>query len=154
VTTRFKDDSPAQVIGRAGNGRYCVSAFRPGVLYESTVRPYHNRYTGKGRIQKGWRKARRDWITQFTLDSGLVRPVQTDRPCVEVALYRHAREDIALFMNYTGEALEKPIAVRVKCGRAIASVESLRQGKLEFEQHGEWVSFKLPLGLTDSVVLR
>lgn len=154
VLVRFRDGSPAQVVGRAGDGRYCVSAFRPGILYEGTVRPYFNRSAGKGRIQKGWRKSRRDWVTQFALSAGLVRPIQIDRPCVEVALYRHEREDIAMFMNYTGEALGKPLAVRVRCGRAIATVESLRQGKLEFEQGADWVSFKLPLVLTDSVILK
>lgn len=154
VTVRFEDGSPAQVVGKAGKGQYCVCAFRPGVLYEGTVRPHFNRYAGKGRIQKGWSQGRRDWITRFALQAGLVRPVQVDRPCVEVALYRHSQQDLAMFLDYTGEGPIKRMRTKVKCTRRISSVESLRRGRLDFTQEGDWVSFGLPLELTDSALLR
>ena len=154
TTVRFEDGNPAQIVGKAGKGQYCSCAFRPGVLYEGTVRPHFNRYAGKGRIQKGWRQSRRDWITRFALEAALVRPVQVDRPCVEVALYRHPQQDLAMFLNYTGEGPIKQMRTKVKCTRRISAVESLRHGRLGFTQEGDWVKFDLPLELTDSVILR
>ena len=154
VALRFVDGAAAQVIGAAGKGEYCVSAFRPGALYEATVRPHFNRSAGKGRIQSGWRPERRGWITDFALRQEGLRPVRLDRPCVEAVLYRHPGQDIVMLINYTGAYPETPMQASVNCPRRVREVSSLRHGAIEFEQAGGWVRFALPIIRGDAVLLR
>jgi hypothetical protein len=139
--------------GAAGAGQFeRWLGLRPGATYEAPVRAKHNRQLGKGIIQSGWRDTDRARITGFALETGVQRPVQVDQAGVEVALFRHPREDVVLLINYTGVEPQPALTVRVQTGAATA--ESLRHGMLTATRDGEWLTVKLPLNRVDSLVLK
>lgn len=152
VGLRFEDNAPAQITGKAGKGEFCVTAFRPGALYEAPVRARHNRARGKGVIQKGWLAARRAWMTDFVLQGRDPRPVRLSEPCVEVAAHRSEQGGIILLSNFSGEPHFDSLEVELRTDRTLRSLRSIRRGALAFRQDGGWVAFALPLDLTDSIL--
>ncbi|MDP6357952.1 MAG: hypothetical protein QF473_22750, partial [Planctomycetota bacterium] len=153
ATVFFKSATTAQTDTEAGSGRLCLSAFRPGVLYEATVRPNHNRTKGKGVIQKGWSNERRHWITGFALAHDVERTVIVDRPCIEVVRYLHPTKDLVMLINYTGEESDLPLNIQIRSEEEITQVESLRHGVLRFEKLKRGAAVNVPIALTDTLIV-
>ncbi len=122
-------------------------------------------------LSKGSAEAGRGRIVQFTWMPGtfsetirgtMISPVQTakivppvtvDRPMIETPLLLSEKGGAVTLLNWTGEA-QKTVKLTVRVPFKAKSVESVKQGKLDFSQAEEGATCVLPLDAADILLLR
>jgi hypothetical protein len=83
----------------------------------------------------------------------VVPPVTVDRAMIESPMLLSDKGAAVTLLNWSGEE-QKGVKIVVRVPFAVKSVESVKQGKLDFSQTDQEVTCALPLGAADILMLR
>jgi hypothetical protein len=148
VEARFADGRPALVRTEPGKGVSLRFAWFPGLSY----RRFQEGEADK--LPTGWPEACRRLITDPVRQAGVVPPVTADRPLIETPVLLSDAGAAVTLLNWSGEPVDK-LGLAVKIPWKIASIESVKQGKLSFryDESGA-VRLALPLDEADILMIR
>lgn len=144
---RFEDGSPAVVQRTVGQGRAIHFAWMPGLSYWKS-----SGQTEDG-LPVGFSKPIRDWIVWPVELATVERPVTVDQVLVETPLLVSESGAAVTVLNWTGKSIER-LTVTVEVPFEIRSVESLRQGPLDFQQKDGRIETVVPLAAADILLLK
>ena len=119
----------------------------PGLSYQKTGGAPSAEY------QKGFSELLRGLITYPVRTAGVDVLVTVDRPMIETPILLSDKGAAVTVLNWTGEGPQK-VELTVKVPFTAKSVESMKRGKLNFEQTDENVHFALPLDAVDIIVIK
>jgi hypothetical protein len=157
VAGTFADGSPAAIRHRFGKGEaFCVGTC-PGIAYikEAKFVPRE--------LKEQWPAPLRQTINATARQRGVARLAELSHPVVEAGVY-DAEEGTALVLaNFTYQPIEA-LKVRLFVPRPVKSVRSVERQELKFTAepaprdhppgYPHMVTFALPLGLNDIVILK
>ncbi|MAE61346.1 MAG: hypothetical protein CMJ49_08335 [Planctomycetaceae bacterium] len=157
----FDDDSPAIVVKEHGEGRAMLVGFLPGQAYLKSGLP--NRPVDRGSSDDAFThflptEMNRDYrhlIVDQHLPTDLVRPVRCSNGLVEMTVIETTEPKRRLavpLMNFTGEPIETLWVSIRDVGQAVR-VRSVEQGELEFRIRGDRLTLRLPLSITDMILI-
>ncbi len=164
VEATFDDGSPAIVqkrVGRGSKGRVIHFAWLPGLSYARSASGT------KDRLPVGFSEAIRRWIVWPVELAGVggtgILPVRhrleacatvtVDRAMIETPILLSDKGAAVTLLNWSGEPQER-LKVTVRVPFPVRSVESVKRGKLAFEQSPDGAALSLPLGAADILLLR
>ena len=147
VTVSFGDGAPAVIERKVGAGRAVHFTWMPGLSYMKSST------AARDRMPVGFSEALRDMIVDPTRKAGVTPPVAVDCAMIETPLLLSDKGGAVTLLNWTGGPVQR-INVTVRTPFAAKSVESLKQGRLDFNRTPQGTSFSLPLGAADIVLLR
>ena len=154
VIGTFADGSPAVVVNAQGRGRAVHVGACPGLSYLKDAKFVPRE------LKERWPADRRALINATARRRGVRRLVELSHPVVEAGVYDAPAGTALVLANFTYEPIAS-LRVRLAVARPVRSVRSVERGKLTFrtERQGppdgarHVVSFALPLGLNDVVLL-
>jgi len=110
---------------------YYVGAYA-GLIYSRPVKRI------RGKVETGYRKKERRIITEFALKSGVKRPVECDKSCVEADLLEEEKGISLILANYSGES-QREINIKVNTQRKIKTVYSAIKGMITFKEGNGYI---------------
>jgi hypothetical protein len=134
----FADGSPAIIERKVGGGRVVHFTWMPGLSYSKSP-------TTSEAIRRA--------ITYPVQAAKVVPPVTVDRGMIETPLLLSAKGGAVTLLNWGSEA-PKAVKITARVPFKVTLVESVKQGKLSFNQAEVGVTFVLSLGAADIVLLR
>jgi len=149
VLATFSDGRPALILNPYGKGKVLSYAFMPGLNY------FH-------RIAAANPLPGSSYVTNFPADdralicfpcvvAGVEKPVDVSQPVVEADLLTSGKGAAFILANLTRKdipSLDFKVALA-----GITSVSSIEKGKIPFQYTNGKLTFSLPLGWTDIVLL-
>ncbi len=145
VTTPFEDTHPAVLERALGAGRLVYFAFMPGHSYHLGAEMRNHALVG---MQEPARNAVRPWLVAAGPPA-----CASDNPLVSARLLAGPKGCAVVLVNATGSDRVERVTVRLR-GTALRVAESLAQGALALTAADGAVSFSVPLGLADIIVLK
>jgi len=154
VAGTFRDGSPAVVANTFGKGRALYVGACPGLSYIKDARFVPRE------LKEQWPAGTRRFINGPARRAGVPRLVRLSHPVVEAGLYETPHATALVLANFT----YKPIGalrVRLRVPHEVRSVRSVERGPVAFTVGreppaagiGRTVSFTMPLGLNDIVLI-
>jgi hypothetical protein len=147
VKATFDDGTPAIVEKTVGRGRQIHFAWMPGISYMKSSS------TTKDKLPVGFSDAIRNCIVYPTRVAGVQLPVTVDRAMIETPLLLSKSGGALTLLNWSGEKLGKA-SINAHVPFKVQSVTSVKLGRIPFQKTKTGVSFSLPLGGADIVLLR
>ena len=154
IAGTFRDGSPAVVANTFGKGRALYVGACPGLSYIKDARFVPRE------LKEQWPAGTRRFINGPARRAGVPRLVRLSHPVVEAGLYETPHATALVLANFT----YKPIGalrVRLRVPHEVRSVRSVERGPVAFTVGreppaagiGRTVSFTMPLGLNDIVLI-
>ena len=130
---RYNDprDILSKGLAEAGRGRIIQFTWTPGVFSEAI----------------------RSQIVAPIQETKVVPPVTVNLPMIETPLLLSVKGGAVTLLNWSGKE-QKDLKVTARVPFKVKSVESVKQGRLDFTQTSEGVICALPLDAADIVLLR
>jgi len=147
ILGEYENGKPAIIEHKFGKGKVYYVGTYAGLIYSRPVKRI------RGKVETGYRKKERRIITEFALKSGVKRPVECDKPCVEADLLEEEKGIGLILANYTGES-QREINIKVNTQRKIKTVYSATKGMITFKEGNGYIEFKIPLTVVDLIVFR
>jgi hypothetical protein len=132
---------------KVGEGRAVHFTWMPGISY------FKSSTATKDKLPEGFSEAIRGMITYPVQAAKVVPPVTVDRAMIETPLLLSEKGGAVTLLNWTGESVPQ-VKMTVEVPFAVKSVESVKQGKLEFARTDKGVACALPLAAADIVLFR
>ena len=155
----FHNGAPAAVLRRLGKGQALLIGGFPGAAYVAPAipaRPWDRGTTDDAMahfLPTEYDSHARDVILWAVKQAGIVPDVTISAPLVEWTAIDSPEGTAIMLINWTGQTIrDLRVTVRGQLGGAMVS--SVEQGRLTPEQNGDRWSVKLPLGLTDCIMIR
>lgn len=146
IAATFEDKSPAVLATAYGKGQLIYTAFLVGHSYHVSAKMENHVLVG---MQESLRAMVAEW-----LKGKVDQPdCSTDDPAVSARLLEGPAGCAVVLVNSTGRERIDKVTVSIKNVK-ISTAESLEQGTLSIQRHGDDIQFILPLGLTDIVLLK
>jgi Beta-galactosidase trimerisation domain len=153
VRAKFEDGTPAILERKVGKGRAVHFAWLPGLSY------WKSATTVKDKMPAGFSAALLILIAGPADEAVrerlpvIVRGPMTDRPQVETPLLLSDKGAAVTLLNWSGENIDE-LNVAVRLPFKVKSVESVKRGRLTFQETKDGATITLPLGAVDVVTLR
>jgi len=147
VLATFAGGAPAMIERKVGAGRAVHFTWMPGISY------YKSSTTTKDMLPQGFSTAIRAMITYPLQAAKVVPPVTVDRPMIETPMLLSDKGAAITLLNWSGEE-QNGLKLTARVPFAVKSIESVKQGKLQFSRTATGVAFTLPLGGADIIMLR
>jgi len=109
--------------------------------------------TTNDKLPTGFPTAIRSMITYPVQAARVVPPVTVNQAMIETPLLLSEKGAAVTLLNWTDQA-QKEVKITVRIPFAVKSVESVKRGKLAFNQTEQGVTCALPLDAADIVLLR
>jgi hypothetical protein len=160
VIGTYRDGSPAVIAKPHGRGRAVLFGFMAGLAYLKSglpLRPWDRGATDQAFchwLPTGMDAGLRRALVDDFLPAGFVRPVECSEPLVETTCLdtaEPARLAVPL-LNYTGRPIAA-LTVRINGLTGARRVRSVERGELKAEVQGEALVVRLPLEVTDMVLI-
>jgi hypothetical protein len=147
VLATFADGAPAIIERKVGEGRAVHFTWMPGISYFKSS-------TGtKDKLPTGFSEAIRGMITYPVRAAKVVPPATVDQAMIETPMLLSEKGAAVTLLNWSGEE-QHQLKVTARVPFNVKSVESVKQGKLDFSQTEEGVNCALPLGAADILLFR
>lgn len=168
ILGKYRDGTPALVVGPHGKGRVYQAGFFPGLAYIYPALTAHKKASeSKGGLNKPdqeilnrsdnpWQfpAGTRELLLVPVRDARPRLPIECDTPLVDAVLMESSVGAVIPLANYTLQPLPR-IKLRVNLSRPVSRVESVHRGELKFTRRDpNLIEFELPLDSTDFVTLR
>lgn len=147
VLATFTDGAPAMIERKIGKGRAVHFPWLPAISY------YRSSTTTRDQLPVGFSEAIRAMITYPARAAKVVPPVTVDRPMIETPLLLSEKGAAVTLLNWSGEE-QHGVTLTVRVPFAVKSVASVKQGTLTFTRVKNGITFSLPLGAADIIMLR
>jgi len=159
VWGRYENGDPAVLYNKHGKGQAITFGALPGLAYVKSAIPLLPFGRGidpdkdlSARIVTDYEPGLRDIIDLPLRLAGIRKRVITSEPLVETGLLESEESHIIPMANWSLKAVT-PLKVVLRDMGPIRSVRSQQHGELDFQQTQQGVEFKLPLELTDFLVI-
>jgi len=144
---KFKDGTPAIVEARRRKGQVVHFAWMPGMSYLASSSDT------KDELPVRFSEPIRRWIAEPVKQAGVVPPVTVSVPMVETPLLLSSKGAAITLLNWTGEDQER-VEFSVRVPFDVKSIRAIKAGELQSDREGRSVTFSLPLGAAEIVMLR
>ncbi len=146
VRATFSNGAPAIVERACGAGRVLHFAWMPGMSYLNSSRE------ALDGLPVGFSKSIRAWIAEPLALADTRSPVTASIPMVETPLLLSDKGAAITLLNWTG-ARQEAVTLTVRLPFAPARAKAVKAGDLALSRTEQGVSFTLPLGAADIVML-
>ena len=122
-------------------------AWMPGLSYWKS-----SQQTADG-LPVGFSESTRNWIVWPVELAKVQRPVTVDRDLVETPLLLSDAGAAVTFLNWTGKNIGS-LNVKIRIPFQVRKVESIRHGRLDYQQMDGGIEVTLPLNAADILQLK
>ena len=154
VMGTFSDGSAAVVKNRFGKGCAYLVNTMPGLAYQKKalpVRPY-DRNEFSHFLPVDYSKDVRALLSEPLEQAKVTKRAECSEPLVEGDMLESAQGVVISLANFSGKPL-KDLVVKVRPGRKVSKVWSVRQGTLSYQSKPGLVEVRMPLDVSDFLVL-